>query len=105
MPGRNEKSIHGRASSRQRRWELRDQKRGKNRLSLPHTPSTTFSIATNSIHVYSYIFFLSVRTWQLLGHREAATSSSVGPAALQGSELEGACDGGWVFDKDGKTRT
>jgi hypothetical protein len=42
---------------------------------------------------------------RLLGHGEAAPSSSGGPAALQGCVLEGACDDDWVFNKNGKTRT
>jgi hypothetical protein len=42
---------------------------------------------------------------RLLGHGEAEPSASAGPAALQGRALEGACDNGWVFDKDNKTRT
>jgi hypothetical protein len=42
---------------------------------------------------------------RFLGCSETAPSGSVGPAALQGRALEGACGGDWVFDKDGKTRT
>jgi hypothetical protein len=42
---------------------------------------------------------------RLLGHGEAAPSAHVGPAALQGHVLEGACGDDLVFDKDGKKRT
>jgi len=34
-----------------------------------------------------------------------APSDSTVPAALQGRVFAGACDGEWVFEKNGKTRT
>jgi hypothetical protein len=54
--GRNEQCVNSRARSRRRRWELRDRRRGKHRLSLPHTPPIIFlSQPTQSMSFRKYL--------------------------------------------------
>jgi hypothetical protein len=74
-------------------------------LSLPHTLSTTFPSQLTQFMSICTSFPRVLEFRRLLRHGKAAQSASVRPAALQGRVLEGACDGGWVFDKDGETRT
>jgi hypothetical protein len=71
--------------------ELRDQRCGKHLFSLPHTPPATFpSQSTQFMSVRRSFPRVPALGW-LLGHGEGALGASVGPAALRGRVLGGAC--------------
>jgi hypothetical protein len=76
------------------------------RCPTPHQPLFHRNQLSSFQFVIFFLEFQNLGNFLSMAKRhQALVVSSVGPAALQGRVLEGACDNERVFDKTGKTRT